>query len=336
LRPRGLLGGLARFAPVSARRFPAVGWVGALLLTASWALDWGLSGRRTLWLFFPLWFGYCLVVEGLVEARTGSSLLRRSGGGYALLFVVSVALWWSFEGLNRRLGDWAYLGTGTFPPVPLAILESVAFSTVVPAVISTTEWFGSLLGLGGGATDGDGLRVGTDGDGPPVGTATGDGPRLHKVGAWASVVLGALLLALALAVPTRFFPAAWLFLIPLLEPANVALGERSLTWWAARRGWRAVAAVGLAGIQCGLLWELWNWRSYPKWAYQLPHFNSAHLFAMPLLGYLGYPFFAAEVVVFAGLVGALVGRWRPRWRRYLPEIPPFHEAASPAGPGSRA
>ena len=43
-----------------------------------WTLNWGLSGLRTQWAFFPLWLGYCLTIDGLVLWRTGTSLLTRS------------------------------------------------------------------------------------------------------------------------------------------------------------------------------------------------------------------------------------------------------------------
>jgi hypothetical protein len=42
-------------------------------MTVSWGLSWGLSGLRTHLLFFPLWLGLILTVDGLVLRRSGTS-----------------------------------------------------------------------------------------------------------------------------------------------------------------------------------------------------------------------------------------------------------------------
>ena len=57
--------------------FPVHGWVGVVLALVFWAVNWGGSGLRTFWAFFPMWLGYCLAVDGLVLWRTGTSLLAR-------------------------------------------------------------------------------------------------------------------------------------------------------------------------------------------------------------------------------------------------------------------
>jgi hypothetical protein len=44
----------------------------------------------------------------------------------------------------------------------------------------------------------------------------------------------------------------------------------------------------MAALTCGLLWELWNFRSLAHWEYQIPYVGRFRLFAMPLLGYAGY------------------------------------------------
>jgi len=202
---------------------------------------------------------------------------------------VSAAVWWGFEVLNWRLGNWEYLGVADLRPVLRVVLQSVGFATVVPALLSTTELVGSLVGVKTEPLDRETMRV------PPAAAA-------------ASVAAGAGLLGLLLAFPRVLFPAAWLFVIPLLEPANMAMGGRSVGWFVHRRSWRAVVAVALAGLQCGFLWELWNNWSYPKWQYHIPFFDSPSLFAMPLFGYLGYPFLALEVLTVVTLLAGLVAR----------------------------
>src|SRR2546423_2924453 len=47
-------------------RFQFQEWLGLLLLAVCWPLNWSLPGMRTAYLFFPLWVGYVLAVDGLV------------------------------------------------------------------------------------------------------------------------------------------------------------------------------------------------------------------------------------------------------------------------------
>ncbi|MEJ2070954.1 MAG: hypothetical protein P8X58_11200 [Syntrophobacterales bacterium] len=57
------------------------------------------------------------------------------------------------------------------------------------------------------------------------------------------------------------------------------------------------AEVLLAGLLCGLWWELWNYPSPVKWIYTLPVLNFGKIFEMPVLGYLGFLPFALECAV---------------------------------------
>ena len=65
--------------------------------------------------FFPLWPGYILVVDGLVERRTGTCPGHVPRRDFVLLFVASSPIWWIFEMINHRTGNWEYLG-GTGSP----------------------------------------------------------------------------------------------------------------------------------------------------------------------------------------------------------------------------
>src|SRR5574338_1089838 len=115
-------------------RLPLHGWLGLALAGLFWYLNWALPGVRTHWGFFPMWLGYCLVVDGLVYLRTGSSLLTRSPVKYAGLFAISAPLWWLFELLNARTQNWVYEGATQFSPVEYAFWTTLSFMTVLPAV----------------------------------------------------------------------------------------------------------------------------------------------------------------------------------------------------------
>src|SRR5204863_5126547 len=121
------------------RRWPAWGWLGLILVAVSWPLNWYLPGMRTAYLFFPLWLGYILTVDALVLYRTGSSLWTRSRSDFVVLFVASSPIWWLFEWINNRTGNWEYIGSGHFTPLQYYLLCSISFSTVMPAIFETAE-----------------------------------------------------------------------------------------------------------------------------------------------------------------------------------------------------
>ena len=126
-------------------RWPAYGRFGLALVAVAWGLNWSLRGLRTHLLFFPLWLGYCLVVDAWVLARTGSSLLARGRARFAGLFLLSAPAWWLFEAINARTRNWIYLGREAFSAPEYFLLASIAFSTVMPAVFETAELVRSLL-----------------------------------------------------------------------------------------------------------------------------------------------------------------------------------------------
>lgn len=119
-------------------------WIGLLLILVFWPLNWLLEGLRTHILFFPLWLGYILAVDGLVLWRRGSSLLQRNRWAFVGLFVASAPCWWLFEVLNWRTGNWVYLGDNEVPFLLRVVLKTINFSTVMPAVFGTAELVSNL------------------------------------------------------------------------------------------------------------------------------------------------------------------------------------------------
>jgi len=270
------------------RRFPLHGWLGLLMIAVVWPLNWGLPGLRTHLLFFPLWLGYCLTVDGLGLRLRGTSLLARDRKMYVLLFVASVPLWWVFEALNLRTQNWHYVGREAFSDLEYALLASLAFSTVVPAVMGTAEL------VAGSNFVQRFLRAPVEkpgGRGAPVMLAT-----------------GLAMLGLLLTWPRIFFPLVWLSLFFILDPLNYRLGNRSLLASTRKGDWRPIVALGSGALICGFFWEMWNILAYPKWVYMVPWFGFWHLFEMPLLGYLGYIPFALELFAAVHLMLGFVGR----------------------------
>ncbi len=283
----------------AALRFPLHGWIGLGLTLLFWILNWGLTGPRTHWGFFPLWLGYVLTVDGLVHRRTGASLLTRNWRKFIGLFLVSAPVWWIFELLNVRTQNWVYIGADVFTPLQYAFWTTLSFTTVIPAVFESAEFIASFDFL---------KRLGR---GPVIGT--------NKVTTVSFFALGWIMLALLWLWPQIFFPFIWFAVYFIIEPVNVWLDNPSLAQWTAKGDWRPVVALWLGVLQTAFFWEMWNYFSYPKWVYHVPWGNWLHIFEMPLLGYGGYLPFALELYAVYHLVMGLFGDKTGKYVKIMPE-----------------
>ena len=126
------------------KKLPFSFYMGLVLLLTAWYLNWRLEGLRTHILFFPLWFGYILSVDGIVYKRKGESLLLKNWKKFIGLFFISIPVWWLFEGLNLRTQNWFYLGREHFSDLEYFIFASICFSTVIPAVFGSAELMSSF------------------------------------------------------------------------------------------------------------------------------------------------------------------------------------------------
>ncbi|MEN8171774.1 MAG: hypothetical protein ABFS03_02740 [Chloroflexota bacterium] len=273
---------------VAEHRFPRHGWIGLGLIAIFWPLNWFLEGLRTHWGFFPLWLGYALTVDGMVLKRTGTSLVTRSWQKYIGTFIISAPAWWLFEVLNWRVANWHYLGRDLFTNFEYALLATLSFSTVMPAVFGTAELIGSLPLI-------QKMRSG------PVFS-----PNRGSVQRW--FMLGWIMLALLIIWPRYFFPLLWISIFLILEPVNIWMGNRTLIWGTGKGDWRLVVSLFAGVFLTAFFWELWNYWSYPKWVYTIPYAEFWHIFEMPLLGYGGYLPFALELFALYHLICRIFGQ----------------------------
>jgi hypothetical protein len=270
-----------------------------ILILVFWVLNWTLPGPHTNWAFFPLWLGYCLFMDGLVFWRTGTSLFTRSPRKFAGLFLASAPVWWIFELLNLRTQNWVYLGVEIFTPFEYVFWTTLSFTTVIPAVFGTAEFFASFDFV---KRFKPGPRVGTD--------------KRTTLGFF---VLGWTMLALILIWPKIFFGYIWVSLYFILEPINIWIGNRSLADWTQHRDWRPVISLWLGVLVTAFFWEMWNYYSYPKWIYEVPLGNWLHIFEMPLLGYGGYLPFALELYALYHFISGLLGNKKTDYIKIMPE-----------------
>jgi hypothetical protein len=281
-------------ASATPRRIPQA-IAGIVLIAVWWPIAWLHLRPISDYYFFPLWLGYILTVDGLVEWRTGTSLWRRSHRKFFFLFVISMPLWWLFEWLNTFLQNWHYVMSRPARPVEYLLVASLFFSTVVPAVLETTELLASF-------------HV---------------GDRLPRLPSWrlergtllAIEVLGWVMLAMVILVPRYAFPLTWISVFFIIEPVNVLLGQRSIGTLLRRGNSAAIWNIMLATLTTGFFWEMWNSQAMPKWTYSVPFFDFGHVFEMPILGYLGYIPFGLEVFTVYALAFWLLERRPQRYAR---------------------
>ncbi|MBM3839574.1 MAG: hypothetical protein FJ398_16715 [Verrucomicrobia bacterium] len=251
------------------------GLIGLLLVAVFWPLNWFLPGFRTAYLFLPLWLGYILFVDALVFTRRGTSLYTRSRSEFWGLFVISAPAWWLFEVINWRTKNWEYLGGETLSGFEYFLLSSISFSTVMPAVFETAELARTFRWI-------DRLRPGRSVQ-PTNAVCLG------------FLAAGLVMLALTMAWPKAFYPLVWGSIVLILEPVNIWLSRQHFLEWLREGDWRPVIALALGALICGFFWEMWNFKSYPKWIYHTPGAEFLYVFEMPLLGFLGYLPFAWEL-----------------------------------------
>jgi hypothetical protein len=289
--------------------------VGIVLLAVAWPVAWFSVPPFSSNTFFPLWLGYILTVDGATALWTGTSLLTRARRRFALLFAFSIPMWWLFEVANSSLGNWHYVADRDYNPVVYLLLASLSFSTVIPAIFVTAELWRSARFFN---------------------------REIHWIciapsrsGLIGIAILGLALFAGSLLLPNILFPFVWIGLFLLVDVINFFTGGKSIAAQVANGRWDTVLVLFVAGLTCGVFWEMWNMWSLPKWTYDVPHVGFLKIFEMPVLGYGGYFPFALEVYAAYHLMHTVLFRRRdtdlhidePRVpsidaRRYQESIPP--------------
>jgi hypothetical protein len=220
------------------------------------------------------WWTYIWVLSCFNRLLGRNSLLLDRTGEFFVLFCFSIVIWLVFEAYNFRLQNWFYLG------VPLEVVLRwpgylLAYGTVLPGLFETENL---LRNLG------------------VFSELRGRGIKVDKALRIRLILLGALMLTAPLISPQLFFPSVWVGFVFLLDPILYSRGEGSgsLLRRAEEGKYGRLIRILTAGLICGILWEFWNYWSGSKWIYSIPYFNYLQIFEMPLLGYLGFPFFAVE------------------------------------------
>lgn len=282
-----ILSSAARNVAVERFKFPFWGYAGICAALLSWLIAWtrlSLMQDIQRLTFLPLWISYIVVINALCIRRSGRSLLTHRTPYLLMLFPVSAGFWWIFEYLNRFTANWYYMGTGELSPLRYFLEATLAFSTVLPAVMSTGELIKTYPRLYSGMESYYKLQV--------------KSPRAAAV--FILTASGACLLLIPV-YPELLFPFLWISpVIIILSIQSISGGENFLNGLNSG-DWRSVAVYAFAALFCGFFWEMWNYYSEARWIYSIPYVHRFMIFEMPLLGYAGYLPFGIECAVAAGL-----------------------------------
>ncbi|MBV9644035.1 MAG: hypothetical protein JO334_10720 [Verrucomicrobia bacterium] len=273
-------------------RLPWWGWISGFFVLFFWTLAWERFGWFRAFqnfTFAPLWVSYVVFVNALTFGCSGSCLLIRQPRYLLALFPASALFWWYFEYLNRFSQNWYYIGQEMFTPATYTLHATIAFSTVLPAVMSTAEFLQTF---------------------PALRRTRYQRPLVfanRRIHAGAMLVFASCGLIGIAVWPDYWYPVLWISPLLILISVQVLLREEHLLQRLERGEWHAITLPALAALVCGFFWEMWNNYSYPKWVYCIPYVQKFQIFEMPLLGYLGYLPFGLQCYVVADLVARLVG-----------------------------
>lgn len=281
------------------RRFSLSGWLGlSIMVLAELLLHQGSRFVAT-WFTPIMWTGYIIFVDALVQRIKGVSRLSSNVREIPFMVLISVGVWLLFEAYNLYLNNWLYLG---LPSEPL--LRDLgyfwSFATIIPGVFVTIDLVQIVL-----------FGANTK----PIWVST----SIKSEQLTTSVLLvGFLMVLLPLTFPkelaTYLFGSIWFGFILIFEPINQRINATSLLSRLRGRDSRSLIAVLVAGMLCGFIWESWNFQAFNAggayWIYTIP--DPLQIFGwkygmMPVLGLLGFPLFAWELVVIYEFIRKILG-----------------------------
>ena len=254
--------------------FPWWGWIALLWVIGSWFLAWTRFSWFEPWQphTFPLlWFGYILALNALTYQRSGQCMITHRPRLLSQLLLLSAGFWWAFEYLNQFVNNWHYVNFPDTSHFEYVFYTSIAFSTVLPAVLSTYEWLDTFPRLTRPFENWHTL-------------SWINNPQTN----WVFVSLGIMGLTLIGIWPNLLVPLLWLCPLFLLLGIQFIRKEKTCFHGLVQGDWRPVLLSALAALWCGFWWELWNANSLVHWEYSIPYVHALKIFEMPILGYSGY------------------------------------------------
>ncbi len=287
--------GMAFKPATGKKRFYHLPWWGKVS-AAGLFIFWILAWTRMDWVanfqshtFFPLWLCLILTVNALTVRKTGTCPLTESPKRFLILFPASALFWWTFEYLNRFVGNWYYTGS-LYPALTYFLLATLSFSTVLPAVESMKALLMTFDRINRGCRTMPAL------------------PRMFsKTQGYLLMTVGSISLSLIGIFPDPLFFTIWLAPFFIILGHAIVRGLPHPFVPLASGNYTVVAAYALAALCCGFFWELFNMFSLARWEYSIPYVQVCHIFEMPVLGYAGYLPFGLECALIIHIVYDHIG-----------------------------
>jgi hypothetical protein len=307
----GFQGAVVNVPTPSNRKLPWWFYVGGLFMLVFWALMWSRTqalGDLVYFAFSPMWWGFIVMLDGIVYYRTGGkSLIVSRPSLFAISTVFSIGGWYYFEFFDYFiLSNWYYPygHTSALPYATIVAIFLIAYSTVWPALF---EWYTLLNTF------------------PKLVGRYQNGPKLPLSGdllLWG----GLLVIGASVVYPYPLFWGVWIGPMAVLTGILIKLNIWTPFTNVAQGNWSAAVLIAVSSLFNGFLWEFWNHGSEAcnpfncsgtvlgtnpnYWIYDVPYVNVIHLYSeMPLLGYFGYLPFGIFVWVMYIWGGKLFG-WR--------------------------
>lgn len=289
-------------SPSSKANIPWWFWLGLAMVLTFWTIMWTHStafGELVYWSFSPMWWGFILVIDGLVYRRNnGVSLLYTKTSMMIAAYLVSIFGWLYFEFYDYFvLGSWFYPIAHEAPwsELVLTLEFLISYGTITVVFF---EWYSLFKTF------------------PRFPARYKNGPKMQVSGN-ALMMMGIILIALMVVFPFPLFWVVWIGPFAIMSGILINNGiPNTFTNIAERGDWSGGVLMGLASLFNGFVWEFWNYGSMnlafitptnPNyWDYNIPYVGVIYIFSdMPLLGYFGYiPFgvLVCQVFIWAGCV----------------------------------
>ena len=271
------------------------GWIGLLIIGLAGV---GLIAKNSLVLSYmtPLsWTGYIMFMDALMYRLNGFSYILKKRREFYWMLPWSALCWLLFEGYDLHMNNWYYVGTPDF--LPEYWLSSVwSFATIFPGILLTYQFVKYLKLF-------DKVRI----------KPWKIGKRMMKGYLITGLILILIPFAFSKEIAAYMYAFVWSGYVFLLEPINEWLGGKSFLPDLREGKPAKLLNLFVAGIICGLLWEFWNYWAYTKWIYTVPGIlgEGPKYFEMPIIGFLGFLPFSAEVYSMQNFLMAILNKYSP-------------------------
>jgi len=281
----GFAGGPLESRPSKKAPLPWWFYLGTVMMLFFWWLMWSHStafGELVYWSFSPLWWGFILLLDGIVYRRNnGVSLINNKPLLMSIAYLVSIGGWVYFEFYDYFvLGNWYYPQAYDAPwsKLTLTLEFLVTYGTITVAFFEWHALFRTFPAFPARYKNGWKMPI------------TGNG----------LIIAGSILTALMVVFPYPFFWVVWIGPFAIISGALMNAGiDNTFSRIKENGDWSDGILMGLASLFNGFVWEFWNYGSVhlgittptnPNyWDYNIPYVDVIHIFSdMPLLGYWGY------------------------------------------------